>query len=39
MKQAVEMVKDIFSEIKRTIRLSKRTINQNKDEKIKITEI
>ena len=39
MKQAVKLVKDIFSGIRKAIRLSKRTINRKENEKIKITEI
>lgn len=39
MEKTVRMVKGIFSEIRKAIRLSKRTINEKRKERIKITEI
>jgi|2_EtaG_2_1085320.scaffolds.fasta_scaffold88428_3 hypothetical protein len=39
MKEAIKMVKHMFASIRRTIRLNKRTINENNNRKIKITEI
>lgn len=39
MEEAIRMVKGIFSSIRLAIRTSERTINEDKSDKIKITEV